>query len=625
MKFLNKLNGHEISLEQAWQSSIQKVRVTYFLELFVRWQTQDNFEKGFEAQFLNDPLIKKQLIELIKNTLINFDLVEFYSELGVINSQSFFKEFVLRVTQGVLPQYKNYNKLSVIAKDDLFLPDDKWDLKLNSFLRNMAQHLDAEVIFVNEIKSKNRDFFKIAKKIIISRVATLAAEEDFRNFLSIEELNAFLFLSESSTPIDFNNCILLIENVHGKLEKSGISIELVFLLTRMKKLLYRLILLSEFDENQIGELSNFLILAEVIYAEYGRQKKLTSLIDKNLSLISKKIVERAGVTGDHYIARTKAESLSLFLSSAGGGFITVFTAVFKVLISKIGLPLFIEGIFSWANYSLSFIFMQFAHLTLATKTPAMTASVLAKKLKDFEGEQNWTEFAQEVNHWLRSSAIAVFGNVTFVFLGAIAFDQIYFLSTGHHFLTEIKAKGYLQSHHLFSSLTLWYAFYTGALLWLASVVGGWFENWYVYRKLPLAIEENQFLNQTFGAENSKKISQWVSHHIMGLSTNISLGGLLAFTTIFGAFFGLPLDVRHVTLSSGALAFSLMGLNEVAISDFNYLIIFALLSIPIIGFLNLSVSFFISILLAAEARQIRLKDYPFLIAFTFKRLIKKKKI
>jgi len=45
----------------------------------------------------------------------------------------------------------------------------------------------------------------------------------------------------------------------------------------------------------------------------------------------------------------------------------------------------------------------------------------------------------------------------------------------------------------------------------------------------------------------------VNRNLGGWSTSIVLGYLLGFTPVIGRFFGLPLDVRHVTLSTGTLA------------------------------------------------------------------------
>jgi site-specific recombinase len=53
----------------------------------------------------------------------------------------------------------------------------------------------------------------------------------------------------------------------------------------------------------------------------------------------------------------------------------------------------------------------------------------------------------------------------------------------------------------------------------------------------------------------QKIADWVDRNIGPWSTSISLGYLLGFTPEVFPFFGLPLDVRHVTLNTGMFAFA----------------------------------------------------------------------
>ena len=55
-------------------------------------------------------------------------------------------------------------------------------------------------------------------------------------------------------------------------------------------------------------------------------------------------------------------------------------------------------------------------------------------------------------------------------------------------------------------------------------------------------------------------SDSMSLKIGGWGTNVSLGMMLGMTPAIGAFFGIPLDVRHVTLSSGTLALASASLD-----------------------------------------------------------------
>jgi site-specific recombinase len=76
-----------------------------------------------------------------------------------------------------------------------------------------------------------------------------------------------------------------------------------------------------------------------------------------------------------------------------------------------------------------------------------------------------------------------------------------------------------------------------------------------------------------------------------------LGVLLAVAPGVGRLFGLPLDVRHVTLSFGALAFPGCALGPEAVVHPEFLA--ALLGVLGTGALNFGVSFALAIVLRAQ--------------------------
>ncbi len=68
------------------------------------------------------------------------------------------------------------------------------------------------------------------------------------------------------------------------------------------------------------------------------------------------------------------------------------------------------------------------------------------------------------------------------------------------------------------------------------------------------------------------------------------------------FFGIPLDVRHVTLSTGVVTYAAASLGVEALVSLEFW--FALVGIVFIGIANLGVSFFLALLVALKARKIR---------------------
>ena len=102
-----------------------------------------------------------------------------------------------------------------------------------------------------------------------------------------------------------------------------------------------------------------------------------------------------------------------------------------------------------------------------------------------------------------------------------------------------------------NSGTVFYATLTGVILWKGSVVGGWFDNLCAYHHLPEAIARHP-AGRYLGQERLKRWGENLAENGSGWATNVSLGFMLGMTPAFGHFFGVPLDVRHVTLNSGVL-------------------------------------------------------------------------
>ena len=75
---------------------------------------------------------------------------------------------------------------------------------------------------------------------------------------------------------------------------------------------------------------------------------------------------------------------------------------------------------------------------------------------------------------------------------------------------------------------------------------------------------------------------------------------------FGKIFGLPFDIRHITISAANTAIGFFGLdNNVAPKE----ILYTLFGVFSIGFLNFAVSFGLAFYVAVKSRGIRLRNYP----------------
>ena len=131
-------------------------------------------------------------------------------------------------------------------------------------------------------------------------------------------------------------------------------------------------------------------------------------------------------------------------------------------------------------------------------------------------------------------------------------------SAGHHFLDADDRRVHAslaapaaQRHHLLRRA------HRRASCGCRASRAGWLENWAVYRRLPEAIAEPP-LGRFVGRGTMGCFSRFFTRNISGLGGNSALGLMLGMTPVMGKFFGLPLDVRHVTLSTGALTLRRTG-------------------------------------------------------------------
>ena len=306
--------------------------------------------------------------------------------------------------------------------------------------------------------------------------------------------------------LDIKACRQRISEVYRHLEERGVSVALVYKLESLASSLTRIetlidILVPGPDANEIEKARDFTAaLAERSIRSMGFRE----LLGDNFDLLSRKIVERVGYAGDHYIATTAKQWWQMLMSGGGGGLVTVFTTVFKTVILHAGFPLFFEGFFVALNYSGSFLIMQAAHFSLATKQPSMTATALANKLATLNHRHQLEEFVDEVARITRTQLAAAAGNVLIVIPGAYFFHVLYVQATGHSLMDAAYAHHTIESFNPFTSITVPAAALTGVILWASAVMGGWLENWAVFRRMPEAIATNRTLVALFSGKRMLK-------------------------------------------------------------------------------------------------------------------------
>jgi hypothetical protein len=71
--------------------------------------------------------------------------------------------------------------------------------------------------------------------------------------------------------------------------------------------------------------------------------KVNWAADTGRKVIARKMVERTGHSGEHYIAHDRKEYWHMWAAAIGGGLLTVITAALKLRIYDAHVPLFVEG------------------------------------------------------------------------------------------------------------------------------------------------------------------------------------------------------------------------------------------------------------------------------------------
>ncbi|SOD30793.1 Site-specific recombinase [Variovorax sp. YR752] len=392
-------------------------------------------------------------------------------------------------------------------------------------------------------------------------------------------------------------------SVYTHLEDNGISVGLVFRLRQLRERVLRIrelldCLMAPNPAPSVARLVGRLVLAG------GERNSIRALIASNSSMLAAKVTERSAETGEHYITRDRASYLQMVKKAAGGGALTAITVLLKFGIYALGLSAFWSGLGAGLMYAASFVAIQLLHLTLATKQPAMTAPAMAARLRDIDSDGAVNDFVDEVANLVRSQVAAVLGNVLVVVPAVVGIALLAQLALERPLLDAAHAAATLKSLSLAGPTAL-YAAITGILLFSASIVAGWTENAFVLHRMDSAMRYNPRIGAFLGAARARRWADFMRTHISGFASNISLGLMLGLLPAFAGFFGLGLDVRHVTLSAGQIAAAAASTGLGVLQQ--PALWWAMAAIPVIGALNVSVSFYFAFRLALRAHSVSLGD------------------
>jgi site-specific recombinase len=554
--------------------------------------------------------------------LSEMNCVPLFAEAGIPSDHSFPSEIGQRISARLLPSAREQSDAAKLLV--LLYPSERNVERFLDSPPELFQRLVAALTPPGDPQFASHEYRDLqeALRLLSSRVSALGLEPEVRERSSsagVSDSPFYEILASTEAVISasgpeiisaelarwraiVHRCRTEMVQVHQHMESAGVSVELIFDLRKIAACLARMeaiveVLTAGTHAARISAVHG--LLGQLMEGRLS-DLSLSSLLRENLNLIARKMVERTGHSGEHYIAHNRGEYWHMWAAALGGGLLTVITAAVKLRIYDAHLPLFVEGFAAGTNYAVSFVFLQMLGLVLATKQPAATAATFAGIIRENRGVERENKLTNFVSRITSTQLAAAIGNVAAVSIGAIFFERLWLLFFSESYLAHESATHVYETLNPTASGTAFYAMVTGVILWMAALAGGWCENFAVYYRLADAVAQHP-LGFKVGQGRMKKISRSLQRNLGGWSTSIVLGYLLGFTPEIGHFFGLPLDVRHVTLSTGTLALAVahFGARSMGRTWFYE----AIAGIGVIFVLNLFVSFSIAAYVGLRAYEV----------------------
>jgi len=593
------------------------------------------------------PEYRERVVGLLRAFRREVDVTALLADFGFAQRVAMFNEALDRVRARVLPATPATTDLAQLF--GLLFPDADdaaWiDAIPDTDLDRLARLFD-EARPDDEPALGWRAPFHDALLILAAQVAAVGSSAAMRQRMSAELLagkpfrqllrtaESLLDLAESGDHAALlreaqmlrallDACRAAAASIRGHLEEHGVSIDLLFQMEQLHERTLRIealldcLLVPAAGAAPRREVAH---LVATLVRVASERRSLRALFARQYSMLARKLAERNAETGEHYITRTRAEWWAMLRKALGGGAVIAGTTFAKFALAALALSAFWGGFWAGINYAASFVAIHLLHWTVATKQPAMTAPAMAAKLDDLADDAAVEGFVDEVANLIRSQTAGIVGNLAMVVPVVLAVQAASWAVFGRPVVGEATALHVLHDLTLLGP-TLLFAAFTGVLLFASSLIAGWAENWFVLHRLDSALRWNPRIVALLGASRAAFWSNWWRANVSGIAANVSLGLMLGIVPVLLQFFGLGIQVRHVTLSTGQIAAAVgaIGWPLLGKPELWWPVLWCVAAIPLTGALNLGVSFFLAFKLAMRSRGIRVADRSRLYAALRRRL------
>ncbi|MDR3214613.1 MAG: site-specific recombinase [Azoarcus sp.] len=428
--------------------------------------------------------------------------------------------------------------------------------------------------------------------------------------------------SEAHLGVMLDQCKEVLQRVRRRATRCGTSLTLTLTLERLQQHLERihelLGLLRELHQSRAIAplLPQAVALFKRLVRAECRKNRLSDYWSTNVGLLSRRMTESAGKTGEKYITTSRREYFAMLGSAALGGGIIAFMSAFKLVLAAQHLAPLTEALCFCLNYGIGFALIHVLGGTVATKQPAMTANAIAASIEETRGKsRDLDNLADVVVRTLRSQFAAILGNLGLSIPVAILLSLAFWHLGGGPFIDTVKADALLADASPFSGAPF-FAAVAGVCLFLSGLIAAYYDNLAAYNRIPERLAQLRWPRRLFGEARMQRFAAYVENNLGALAGNFFFGFLLGGATAIGMLFGLPLDIRHIAFSAAYVGYAVAAHNFVLPLT---AVAITVAGILLIGLVNLLVSFTLALYVAMRSRGITFAQGHVLSALVFRRL------
>lgn len=613
------------------QSTNDKTFLTHLFQIAHRnYPDIISFMDALTLKLEKDVVFHQKFHLKISGVFQDLRFINFLTTSGLMQENSVFSLLRSKISNVLLPEIEDDQTLTSVVNDLFYnqiyyknfkiIPKDRWQ----RFYTALFSQTDESTLKSLRKNSKNQLVESVT--ILMDRIGGEFSDNEMMRYRPSGEYAQTPFyklsivirniIENPDHPFDqletrqlIRNCINYLNDILTQKDNKGISLKITVKINRLTQELQRLqyLLRNLNDLKTDNALVVFFTNATKAWPEYYSPKNwLSKQISSSVYLVTFLATYHNGKTGEKYITSTSKEYSKLFMTACGGGLIVALCVYIKLWMGNINdLSPFTRALMYSINYALGFTVIYLTHMTLATKQPSMTASLIAHTLKrdEISKKIDYTEFSKLFARLSRSQFIAFQGNVLASFTLVIALFYLFRSVFGWQVLSFSQAFSFWSELAYFDKKILWFASIAGFFLFVSGLLSGLVINSLRYNNYPQRIYHHPFLKKFFKEKKRKSIANWFENNYGGVIGNVAFGFMMGFAFLIGDFLNINFDIRHITFVAGNLALGIAGIGFTSIT-FKTLLV-AVLATFAVGTFNFFVSFLLSLMLAMRSNNIRL--------------------